>query len=77
MHMDVSGRPLYRKRFAAVKPFYNGQARVERLDGGREVINRTGGIRWRGLTLGVEEQIRDAVRRPRGLPGNVGDLHCR
>ncbi len=42
MHIDVSGQPLYRRRFAAIEPFYNGQARVERFDGGREVIDETG-----------------------------------
>ena len=42
MHIDVLGHPLYRKRFAAVEPFYNGQARVERFDGGLEVIDETG-----------------------------------
>ena len=41
-HIDISGRPRYRRRFAAVEPFYNGQARVERLDGGLEVIDGTG-----------------------------------
>jgi len=29
-------------RFAAVEPFYNGQARVERMDGRLEVIDETG-----------------------------------
>ena len=42
MHIDASGRPLYQKRFATVEPFYNRQARVERLDGGLEVIDETG-----------------------------------
>ncbi len=42
MHVDSSGHPLYRRRFAAVEPFYNGQARVERVDGGLEVIDETG-----------------------------------
>ena len=42
MHVDLSGRPLYRRRFAAVEPFYNGQARVERFDGGLEVIDEMG-----------------------------------
>ena len=41
-HVDVTGRPLYRRRFAAVEPFYNGQARVERFDGGLEVVDETG-----------------------------------
>ena len=42
MHVDHSGRPVYRRRFAAVEPFYNGQARVERMDGGLEIIDGTG-----------------------------------
>ena len=42
MHINASGCPLYRRRFAAVEPFYNGQARVERLDGGLEIIDEKG-----------------------------------
>lgn len=42
MHVDRSGRPIYRRRFAMVEPFYNGQARVERIDGGLEVIAHDG-----------------------------------
>ena len=42
MHIDTAGRPLYQGRFAAAEPFYNGQARVERLDGGLEVIDEAG-----------------------------------
>lgn len=42
MHVDTSGRPLYRRRFAAVEPFYNGQARVQHCDGGLEIIDETG-----------------------------------
>lgn len=38
MHVDRSGRPIYSRRFAMVEPFYNGQARVERIEGGLEVI---------------------------------------
>ena len=41
-HVDFGGRPLYRRRFAAVEPFYNGQSRVERFDGGLEVIDERG-----------------------------------
>lgn len=43
MHVDRSGLPAYERRFAAVEPFYNGQARVERVDGGLEVIDERGG----------------------------------
>jgi hypothetical protein len=42
MHIDRTGRPGYVRRFAAVEPFYNGQARVERHDGGLEVITTSG-----------------------------------
>lgn len=41
-HVDGGGRPLYDRRFANVEPFYNGQARVERFDGGLEVIDEQG-----------------------------------
>jgi len=43
-HVDIHGEPLYQRRFAAVEPFYNGQARVERFDGGLEVIDEHGAI---------------------------------
>jgi len=42
MHIDCKGYPAYSRRFAAVEPFYNGQARVERFDGAREVIDESG-----------------------------------
>ncbi len=42
MHIDLRGRPTYSRRFHAVEPFYNGQARVERFDGGLEVIDENG-----------------------------------
>ena len=42
MHVNRVGTPAYSRRFATVEPFYNGQARVERFDGGVEVINETG-----------------------------------
>lgn len=42
MHVDIHGVPAYRRRFAAVEPFYNGQARVERFDGALEVIDERG-----------------------------------
>lgn len=43
-HVDRAGEPCYSKRFAAVEPFYNGQARVERFDGGLEVVDEAGRI---------------------------------
>ena len=42
MHIDGRGVPLYDRRFANVEPFYNGQARVERFDGGLEVVDEAG-----------------------------------
>ena len=42
-HVTAEGMPAYSRRFAAVEPFYNGQARVERLDGGVEIIGEDGG----------------------------------
>ncbi len=42
MHIDAAGIARYASRFAAVEPFYNGQARVERFDGGLEVIDESG-----------------------------------
>lgn len=41
-HVDLTGRPIYTRRFEAVEPFYNGQARVERADGGLEIIDEAG-----------------------------------
>ena len=41
-HIDPTGAPAYARRFSNVEPFYNGQARVERLDGGLEVIDESG-----------------------------------
>jgi hypothetical protein len=41
-HIDLRGQPIYGLRFAAIEPFYNGQARVERFDGGLEVIDEAG-----------------------------------
>jgi len=41
-HIDRTGRPAYARWFAAVEPFYNGQARVERFDGALEVIDESG-----------------------------------
>lgn len=41
-HVNQYGTPVYARRFAAVEPFYNGQARVERFDGGLEIIDERG-----------------------------------
>ncbi len=41
-HVRPDGSPAYARRFAAVEPFYNGQARVERFDGALEVIDECG-----------------------------------
>lgn len=42
MHIRRNGQPMYSRRFAMVEPFYNGQARVERFDGGLEVVDEAG-----------------------------------
>jgi hypothetical protein len=42
MHVDARGRPRYARRFTAVEPFYNGQARVETFEGGLQVIDEDG-----------------------------------
>jgi hypothetical protein len=41
-HVDRAGNPAYERRFSMVEPFYNGQARVLRFDGGLEVIEEGG-----------------------------------
>jgi hypothetical protein len=41
-HVEATGRPISARRFANVEPFYNGQPRVETLDGGLEVIDEDG-----------------------------------
>lgn len=41
-HVDMTGKALYHQRFAMVESFYNGQARVEGLDGGLQVIDEQG-----------------------------------
>jgi hypothetical protein len=38
-HIDKSGKPLYKERYAAIEPFYNGVARVEKTDGTLMTIN--------------------------------------
>ena len=42
MHVDFQGQPKYTRRFEAVEPFYNGQARVECFGGGLEIIDEGG-----------------------------------
>ncbi len=41
-HVDRAGQPAYEARVAMVEPFYNGQARVETLDGALMVIAEDG-----------------------------------
>jgi O-methyltransferase domain len=43
-HIDLNGEPIYNTRFSMVEPFYNGQARVETLDGTLQVINQSGDV---------------------------------
>ena len=42
MHVNYAGNPIYARRFAAVEPFYNSQSRIERFDGGLEIIDERG-----------------------------------
>ncbi len=42
LHINQHGKPIYTRRFAAVEPFYNGQARVECVNGALEVIDESG-----------------------------------
>lgn len=46
-HIDARGHALYQRRFAGIEPFYNGQARVEDLDGSLLVIDEQGETRVR------------------------------
>jgi SAM-dependent methyltransferase len=41
-HVGLDGRPAYGRRFSMVEPFYNGQARVETIEGRLEIIDTTG-----------------------------------
>jgi hypothetical protein len=41
-HVNRHGQPAYATRFAMVEPFYNGQARVEALDGALLIIDEGG-----------------------------------
>lgn len=80
MHVDAVGTPIYERRFAAVEPFYNGQARVERFDGGLEVVDEQGRTQVT-LRAGIDTRI-DRTRARKillvGLPGSgkttVADL---
>jgi hypothetical protein len=42
LHIDMQGWPAYDRRFRAIEPFYNGQARVEEENGALLVINEVG-----------------------------------
>ena len=41
-HIDISGRPIYYERFAAVEPFYNGFALVTTRFNEKCIINEAG-----------------------------------
>ncbi|ODS23106.1 methyltransferase [Candidatus Endobugula sertula] len=41
-HINVDGAFIYKRRFAMVEPFYNGQAHVETFAGALEIINEKG-----------------------------------
>lgn len=64
MHVDLTGTPAYARRFAMVEPFYNGQARVERFDGGLEVVDERGA----GILV-----LRAGAPAPAWHPGQIGD----
>jgi hypothetical protein len=63
MHVDERGAP-HTRAGSPVEPFYNGQARVERFDGGLEVINELRATRCSSSERGAAERVRGAVRRP-------------
>lgn len=58
-HVDTAGRPLYEMRFGSVEPFYNGQARVECLDGSLIIIDEVGEtlLRLRGPSRTTLEEL--------------------
>ena len=58
-HVDTAGQPLYRRRFRAVEPFYNGQARVEGYDGSLSVIDERGNeiVELRGPSTSTLEEL--------------------
>jgi len=41
-HVDISGRPVYKKRFQSIEPFYNGQALCRDLEGRLVIIAEDG-----------------------------------
>lgn len=43
-HVDRDGREAYGARFAAVEPFYNGQALCETINGARVIIDQAGEV---------------------------------
>lgn len=63
------GRLISARRFASVEPFYNGQARVERLDGGLEAIDEKGNRSFacvgRGMPPGAVDGIVRVAARTR------------
>ena len=58
-HIDRDAGALYQRRFAEVEPFYNGQARVRRFDGGLEVIDESGErvLELRGASTTAEQEL--------------------
>lgn len=43
-HCDIAGGALYKARYEAVEPFYNGYALVSDFNGGKKIITETGEI---------------------------------
>lgn len=58
-HVDLGGQPLYDRRFRSAEPFYNGQSRVEDLDGSLAVIDEDGKtlLRLRGPSRTTLEEL--------------------
>ncbi|MBX3363924.1 MAG: hypothetical protein KF866_04090 [Phycisphaeraceae bacterium] len=66
-HIRLDGMPAYERRFAAVEPFYNGQALAESLQGDRLVVSQ------RGETVqNVAGRREHSCRRRILLIGNIG-----
>ena len=66
-HIDRQGQPIYRRRFAAVEPFYNGQARVEDEGGALLVLDE------QGRTLVELRAAQDGSRSPRPVEPKGGN----
>ncbi len=43
-HIDIHGNEIYKSRFAAVEPFYNGYAVVTQFDNQKIIIDESGRV---------------------------------